>query len=79
MEIYYEKRAEKYLHKLTDDIQIRLEDAINAIPDGDIKLLKGYTNLYRLRVGNNRIIFRRDDENNIYILLIGPRGDIYKK
>lgn len=79
MRIFYEKRAEKYLHKLTDEMQIRLENAINAIPDGDIKLLKGYSNMYRLRVGDIRVIFRREDGDTIYILLIGPRGDIYKK
>ncbi len=79
MRIYYEKKAEKYLNKLSDDWQIRLEKAINAIPDGDIKSLKGYADIYRLRVGDIRVIFRKADENTIYIMLIGPRGDIYKK
>ena len=79
MKIFYEKRAEKYLHKLTDEIQIRLEKAINGIPDGDIKLLKGHANMYRLRVGDIRIIFSKEGDDTIYILQIGPRGDIYKK
>lgn len=43
MSIFYEKQAEKYLHRQTDDVQIRIENAINKIPDGDIKQLKGYT------------------------------------
>lgn len=79
MVIFYDKPAEKYLHKLTDDMQFRLEKAINAIPDGDIKSLKGYPNIYRLRVGDIRVIFRKGDGDTIYILRIGSRGDIYKK
>ena len=76
--VFYEKQAEKYLHRQTDDVQIRIENAINKIPDGDIKQLKGYTSLYRLRVGDMRVIFRKEADN-IYVLLIGSRGDIYKR
>ena len=78
MNIIYEKRAEKYLHKLTDEMQIRIEKAICGIPNGDIKLLKGQHGLYRLRVGDVRIIFSEADDDTIQILLIGPRGDVYK-
>ena len=77
LNILYDKSVLKYLRKLTDDTQVRLEKAINGIPTGDIKLLRGYPNMYRLRVGDIRVIFKRDG-NNIYVLRIGPRGDVYK-
>lgn len=48
-------------------------------PEGDIKSMKGYTDLYRLRVGTFRILFEiNHDEKVIYIQAIGNRGDIYK-
>ena len=42
---------------------------------------KEYEGIYRVRVGQYRIIYRYDIQKNVSILLIikiGPRGDIYK-
>ena len=48
-------------------------------PEGDIKTMKGYTNLYRLRIGTFRILFDiNHNEKIIYIQSVGNRGDIYK-
>ena len=51
-------------------------------PEGDIKILQGYSDgRQRLRVGKYRVIFRfiSDDQIEIvYIIDIGARGDIYK-
>lgn len=46
-------------------------------PEGDIKSLKGTNNEYRLRVGKYRIIYHYENDN-LVILDIGSRGDIYK-
>lgn len=78
--IKYEKRCLKYLTKLDRNTQLRIIKAINQLPIGDVKKLQGNTEDYRLRVGSYRIIFSKDDENmNILILQIGPRGEIYNK
>ena len=54
--IRFEKSAEKFLRKQTPGIQENLLTAIYKLPDGtDIKRLKGY-DLYRMRVGNIRVI-----------------------
>lgn len=78
--IEYEKRCLKYLKKLDKNIQLRIINAINELPLGDVKRLKGSTDNYRLRVGGFRIIFCRDDENLIILVIeIGPRGEVYNK
>jgi len=50
------------------------------LPDGDVKKIKGYKDLFRLRVGDYRVIFTINDKDLIIIVLtIGNRGEIYKK
>ena len=46
----------------------------------DSKELHGYKDLFRLDVGEYRIIYRYDD-NTVFVILIGKRndGDVYKK
>lgn len=47
----------------------------------DIKKMAGYEDLYRMRIGDFRVIYKVQ-ENQIVIvdvLLAGSRGDIYKK
>ena len=53
---------------------------LKVFKNGDIKRLQGRTEDYRLRVGDYRIIFTKDDEKLlIYVIEIAPRGDVYKK
>ena len=71
------KDAEKYLSKLSHKQIIRILTAINKLPAGDVKRLKGREPEMRLRVGDYRVIFEERD-NIIYVLAIGNRGDVYK-
>ena len=59
---------------------MRLYKAIYTLPDGtDIKKLNGH-NLYRLRVGNYRILYMIDEEIRlINIENVDNRGDVYKR
>jgi mRNA-degrading endonuclease RelE of RelBE toxin-antitoxin system len=43
--------------------------------DIDVKSLKGYKNRYRVRVGNYRIIFIRNEQGRYIVLLIAKRDD----
>lgn len=54
--------------------------AVYKLPDGtDIKKLKG-VELYRLRVGDYRIIYRIEEEIKIITIEnIDNRGDVYKR
>ena len=59
--------------------KLRIKSSIEKIPDGDIKPLRGSQSLYRLRIGNMRIVFSYPDENTVLIERIAPRGNVYKK
>jgi mRNA interferase RelE/StbE len=57
----------------------RISAAIGKLPDGDVKRLRGPERLWRLRVGEWRVIFdRRDRERVIDVLAIRPRGRAYR-
>ena len=76
MEIIYSKSSLKFLKKQDADIQKRIIDAIEKIPAGDIKKLRG-TDIFRLRVGDFRVLY--DDNGNVIAIIdIGSRGQIYK-
>jgi mRNA-degrading endonuclease RelE of RelBE toxin-antitoxin system len=54
-------------------------DAIGRLPQGDVKRLQGHPYEWRLRVGDWRVRFRRDDAKRVvYINLIAARGGAYK-
>lgn len=59
--IVFEKEAQKFLDKQDKNKRLRLYKAIYKLPGGtDIKKLKGH-NLYRMRVGDCRILYTIDE------------------
>lgn len=76
MDIQYSKQAIKFLNKQDKPTKIRIVNAINNLPEGDVKKLQGQDG-YRLRVGDYRILFDYTGKI-IYIDKIGNRGQIYK-
>lgn len=69
----------KALRRLSRRDRERIAVAIDRLPDGDVKLLRGPERLWRLRVGDWRVIFdRRDAERVIDVLVIKPRGQAYR-
>ncbi len=78
--INFEKAAIKFLEKQDKAQRIRLYKAIYKLPDGtDIKSLKG-CNMYRLRVGNYRILYTIDETIKIIMIEnIDNRGQVYKR
>jgi mRNA interferase RelE/StbE len=58
----------------------RIAVAIGQLPDGDVKRLRGPERLWRLRVGEWRVIFdRRTAEKVIDVLAVRPRGRAYRR
>lgn len=59
--IIFEKEAQRFLDKQDKNKRLRLYKAIYKLPEGtDIKKLKGY-DLYRLRVGDCRVLYTIDE------------------
>lgn len=81
--IIIEKLAEKFIIKLPKPDKERVLRAIHELPAGnDIKRLKGRKSmgLYRLRVGDYRIIYKvNNNELIICVIDAGNRGQIYSK
>jgi mRNA interferase RelE/StbE len=79
MKILIAKRAEKYLKKIPKIDQIAIVRKIRLLtsPSSNEEKLKGLKNIYRVRVGDYRIVFRRTKEE-IFIVLIGHRKEIYQ-
>jgi mRNA interferase RelE/StbE len=71
----------KSLHSLEQKMQKRIKDKLSIIAKNEnplifAKKLKGYSNIYRFRVGDYRITFRLD-KNIVVILTVNHRKDIY--
>ena len=62
-----------------DRIRQRIRElAANPRPQGSIKL-KGEDDLYRIRVGDYRVIYTiRDDELIVLVLRVGHRREVYR-
>lgn len=86
MQIKYSKKSLKFLARLDKKTADRILNGIRGLagspPQGDIQIMKGYSDgRKRLRIGTFRVIFRFDVNNQIEVLCIldiGNRGDIYK-
>ena len=78
MNIRYTKAAVKVILTMDFKTKQRIKKGIESIPAGDIKTLRGYYGLYRLRVGKWRIVFSYPDNNTILIEKIAPRGEVYR-
>ena len=79
-QISINRKAKKFIDKLIPDDRRRIVSAIMKLPSGDTKKLKGHENLYRLRVGEYRIIYTKNDtELIICVINAGNRGQIYNR
>jgi mRNA interferase RelE/StbE len=78
MKTIFYKQAVKTLERIDSTAKQRIKKGVDGIPKGDIKKLQGHTELYRLRVGDWRIVFSYPDDETILIEKVSPRGDIYK-
>lgn len=73
--------AEKQLKKLPKIIQIVVAQKIRTIRDSDAvgneEKLAGYKDIYRVRLGDYRLVYRKTAKE-IYIILIRHRQDVYR-
>jgi mRNA interferase RelE/StbE len=77
------RTAEKQLRRIAKRDRNRLVEAIRALADRPrpqgARKLQGYDDVYRIRVGQCRVVYEVLDERVIVIVLkVGHRKDIYK-
>ena len=82
MNVILSNRAEKQLRALPKIDQLAVAQKIRhirEIPRGvpQEEKLSGYTNIYRVRIGNYRIVYRKTTQQ-LYIILIHHRKDVYR-
>ena len=79
-ELFISEEAREQLRNLPDDVRRNLGYRLQSFQEnfsGDVKKLKGQTNLYRLRVGNHRLLFRLDGAK-IEVYAVKQRKDAYE-
>ena len=83
--LLFDRKAVKELSKIDKPFQRIIKGKLELLATNpevlknDIKILRGKVpNLYRLRVGNYRVIYRQDNDKLIILIVrIGHRKDIY--
>ncbi len=83
-EVRLKPSAERELRKLPRQIQFRVARRLDGLaadprPTGCEKLA-GLADLYRIRVGDYRIVYQVSDEIlMVLVVTIGHRGDVYRR
>jgi mRNA interferase RelE/StbE len=81
--ILFAPAALRQFRKLSASVQRRLSPHINALtddprPSGVVKL-SGSSDIYRVRVGDYRIVYEIQDVGLVILILkIGDRRDVYR-
>jgi mRNA interferase RelE/StbE len=82
-QIDFSRLAEKQFEALPTQVQQRLQPRIDALaeaprPPGVLKM-EGEENLYRIRVGNYRIIYEIQDRVLLIVVVkVGHRSNVYR-
>lgn len=73
-------KIKKALNKLSAEQRKEINDLLARIKNGqlenlDLKKLKGWDDIYRVRKGQTRVIYQIDKDGDIILLEIGRRND----
>jgi len=82
--LFLEKQVLKYLSKLEKRVSKRIIDKIeklqeNPIPQDSKRLVNVKDKVFRIRVGQYRVLYRLENDKIIIIFLIDKRSKVYKK
>lgn len=82
-QVIIHRKAEKTLKRLHREMLERSRNAIRSLAENPrpvgYKKMSGHDNLYRIRVGDWRIIYAIEDNNLIVLVLeVVPRGGVYR-
>lgn len=83
----YRVRVSKHVQKQLDDLPQAAYERVRSVIHGlganprpvGVKKLKGYTDTYRVRVGNYRIVYEIDDgAQEVRLKTVADRKDAYR-
>lgn len=81
MKAVFSPRAEKQFQKLAKINQIIIAKKLRALRDGpkipNERKLKDYKNIFKIRIGDYRIIYKKR-KDQIHIILLGHRKEVYR-
>jgi len=85
IQICFTAQAEKQLARLDKNVRLRIVAALErlreAYPAGDMRKMQGYDDLWRLRVGDYRIVMQIDlvtASITVTVIRIGHRKEVYR-
>ncbi len=81
--IFFNKKGKKFISGLNQSQRDRIKKKLLSFSEnpftGDIKKVKGKEDVFRLRIGDYRVLYILDNkEKSIYIAKIDKRGRIYR-
>jgi mRNA interferase RelE/StbE len=83
LRVEWTKRALRELARLDRATQDRIIAAVDELAGsqrGEVRRIKGTSEeVFRLRVGDWRVIFTYESEATVLVLRVRPRGDAYKR
>jgi mRNA interferase RelE/StbE len=78
-------RAARQLDKLPHDFRLRIRERVNALaddprPHGVVKLRSNRPDLYRIRIGDYRVVYQiRDEVLLVLVVEVGHRSQVYRE
>jgi len=80
MEVIVTPQAKKQIKKLSKISQILITRKLKKLelgPATNVERLTSYKGVFRVRVGDYRVVYRQR-ERKIYVILVGHRKEIYR-
>lgn len=85
IQLFFTAQAEKQIAKLDRNARLRiissLERLREAYPVGDMRKMQGYDDLWRLRVGDYRVVMQIDlvtASITVTVIRVGHRKEVYR-
>lgn len=82
--IYFNNIIRKFIEGLDESHKERIKEKLLSLSEnpfpGDVKKVKGKENVYRLRIGEYRVLYILNrKEKEIYVVKIDKRSRVYRK
>ena len=85
-QVEFVRSARKEFERLPAKLRVRVVEALNILSQNPhseflrVKKLKGAEELYRIRIGDHRLVYEVRDERLVVIVVkIGHRRDVYRR